>query len=72
MDSESRAFEAFPFESSPAFSPLGNVPIRCRAAMIPQDVTPWTLARLAAALLRVVPRLPSSAPALVRARNSRD
>lgn len=73
MDSESRAFEAVQFESSQSLDVFSSVPPRYRAAMIPQDITPWTLAALLGALLRAMPRLPQQTPALIRiSRNSRD
>lgn len=73
MDSESRAFEAVQFESLQSHDSFSSVPLRCRTAMIPQDITPWTLPLLLGALLRAIPRLPQQAPALIRvSRNSRD
>ena len=65
MDFQSRDFEAG-FDAGAA--PIGT-PLPCPRAMVPQALVPWTLPRLAAALVMALLPVPlQRAPALINRR----
>lgn len=62
MNSHPRAFEP-----SDDLILASAAPLPCPRKMHAQDITPWTPARLAAALLRALQPVPASAPLSVSA-----
>jgi hypothetical protein len=65
MDFQSREFEAgFHVDAAPI-----GAPVPCPRVMVPEALVPWTLPRLAAALVMALLPVPlQRAPALIRRR----